>query len=360
MLKNGKIRPSKSSAGTTIFFAKEANGKLRIVVNYCRINAITIKDKNPVPLMTTLMKQVGTFQIFLKLDLKLAFNLLRIAEGEEWKTAFKTRYDRSEYTVLPFGLTNAPSVFQRRVNNILAEKIDRGVVMYIDNLLIYSETEEEDIELVRWVLQKLTENNLCINIDKCVFHVLELEFVGFQVGKQGIQMSQKKVEDIVNWLALRNVKEVQRFIRFANFYRQFIPGFSSLALPIQVLTHNGAMWNWSEQFEKVFVELKGKFTTAPIVCHYHPERKKQIETNSSDLCKAGILSQYEPDRHWHPLSYYNKRFVPTELNYHVHDKEIVVIVNCFQQWRHFLNGAAEEIVVFTNHKNLECFNTTKL
>ena len=108
------------------------------------------------------------------------------------------------------------------------------------------------------------------------------------------------------------------------------------------------------------MELKRKFTTAPILCHYHPERKKQIETDASDLCKAGILSQYEPDRRLHPLSYYNKRFLPAELNYDVHDKEMVVIVNCFQEWRHFLIGAPEEIVVFTDHKNLEYFNNTKL
>jgi len=147
------------------------------------------------------------------------------------------------------------------------------------------------MELVCWVLQKLTENNLCINIDKYLFHVPEVEFVGFQVGKQGIQMSQKTVEDIVNWPGPPNVKEVQWLIRFSNFYRRFIQGFSSLTLPIQVLTHNVVMWNWSEQCEKAFVELKRKFTTPPILCHYHPERKKQIETDASGLCKAGILYQ---------------------------------------------------------------------
>jgi len=139
--------------------------------------------------MTILMEQVSISQIFSKLDLKLSFNLVRIAEGDEWKTAFKTRYGLYEYTVMPFGLTNAPSVFQRHLNNILTEKIDRGVVVYIDDILIYTKTEKEHIELVRWVLQKLTENNLCINIDKCLFHVPEVEFVGFQVGKQGIQVS---------------------------------------------------------------------------------------------------------------------------------------------------------------------------
>jgi len=145
--------------------------------------------------------------------------LLCIADGDEWKTAFKTRYGLYEYTVMPFGLTNALSVFQRHLNNILSKKIDYIVVIYIDHILIYTQTEEEHVELVYWVLKKLSENSLYINIDKCIFHISEVEFVGFQIGTQGVQMSQKKVEDILNWPAPRSVKEVQKFIGFANFYR---------------------------------------------------------------------------------------------------------------------------------------------
>jgi len=155
MLRTGKIRPSKRRARAPIFFAKQANGKLRIVVDYRGLNTITIKDKYPLPLMTTLMEQVRTSQVFSKLDFKLGFNLLWIGEGDEWKTAFKTRYSLYEYTVMPFGLTNAPTVFQRHFNNILSEKIDRGVVIYIDDILIYTQTEEEHGELMRWVLKKL-------------------------------------------------------------------------------------------------------------------------------------------------------------------------------------------------------------
>jgi len=120
------------------------------------------------------------------------------------------------------------------------------------------------------------------------------------------------------------------------------------------------MWNWTQQCQEAFEELKHRFTTAPILCHYQPEQRKQIETDASDLAKAGIMSQYEPDKRWHPLAFYNKRFLPAELNHDVHDKEMVVIVNCFQEWRHFLMGAPEQIVVYTDHKNLEYFNTTKL
>jgi len=120
------------------------------------------------------------------------------------------------------------------------------------------------------------------------------------------------------------------------------------------------MWNWTQQCQEAFEKLKRRFITTLILCHYHPERRKQIETDASNLAKAGILSQYEPDKRWHPLAFYNKCFLPAELNYDVHDKEIVVIVNCFQEWKHFLMGASEQIVVYTDHKNLESFNTTKL
>ena len=198
MVRTGKIRPSKGSAGAPIFFAKHSSGKLRIVVDYRGLNAVTQKDKYPLPLMSQLMEQVSSAKYFTKLDLKNGFNLIRIAAGDEWKTAFRTRYGSYEYMVMPFGLTNAPAVFQRFINGILSDKVDRGVVVYIDDILIYTEAEEEHTALVTWVLQKLMDAGLCVNIDKCVFHVAEVEFVGYKIGRQGIEMSRDKVEHILD------------------------------------------------------------------------------------------------------------------------------------------------------------------
>jgi len=174
ILRNGKIQASKSSAGGPIFFAKQANSKLRIVGDYRDLNAITLKNKHALPLMTTQIEQVGASQVFSKVDLKLGFHLLYIVEGDEWKTTFKTCYGLYKYTVVLFRLMNAPSVFQRHLTNIPSKKIDRGVVVYIDEILIYTHTEEEHVELVHWVLKKLLENSLCINIDKYIFHVPEV------------------------------------------------------------------------------------------------------------------------------------------------------------------------------------------
>ena len=166
MVAPGKIRPGKGHAGSPVFFVKEKTGKMRLVVDYRGLNAITIKDKSPIPLMTTLLEQVQESTWFTKLDLKNGFNLIRVKAGDEWKTAFKTRYSLYEYTVMPFGLTNAPSVFQRYINEVLKEYIDRGVVAYIDDILIYSKTEEDLVDLTKKVLMKLLDNSLCVNAKK--------------------------------------------------------------------------------------------------------------------------------------------------------------------------------------------------
>ena len=239
MVATGKIRPRKGHAGSPVFFVKEKTGKMRLVVDYRGLNAITIKDKYPIPLMTTLMERVQESTWFTKLDLKNGFNLIRVKAGDEWKTAFKTRYGLYEYKVMPFGLTNAPSVFQRYVNEVLKEYIERGVVAYIDDILIYSKTEEELVVLMKKVLKKLLDNSLCINAKKCVFHACEVEFVGYTIGQNGVNMSENKVKHILEWEAPSSVHEVQQFLGFANFYRRFIRGYSLICRPLTQLTKKG-------------------------------------------------------------------------------------------------------------------------
>ena len=236
MVMTGKIRPGKGHAGSPVFFVKEKTGKMCLVVDYRGLNAITIKDKYPIPLMTTLMEQVQESSWFTKLDLKNGFNLIHVKAGDEWKTAFKTRYGLYEYTVMPFGLTNAPSVFQRYVNEVLKEYIDRGVVTYIDDILMYSKTEEELVDLTKKVLKKLLDNSLCVNTKKCVFHAREVEFVGYTIGQNDVKMSENKVKHILEWEAPRSVHEVKQFLGFANFYRRFIREYSSICRPLTQLT----------------------------------------------------------------------------------------------------------------------------
>jgi len=171
MLKQGKISPSKSPAGAPILFVPKPDGRLRLVVNYRGLNKVTIHNAYPIPLMTELRDQVRDAQIFTKLDLKNGFHLIRVHKEDEWKTAFRIRYGYYQYRVMPFGLVNAPATFQTMMNEILREFLDQGVVVYIDDILIYSKTIEDHVILVRKVLQKLRKYQMAISLEKSLFHV---------------------------------------------------------------------------------------------------------------------------------------------------------------------------------------------
>ena len=195
-----------------------------------------------------------------------------------------------EYTVMPFGLTNAPSVFQRYFNEVLKEYIDRGVVAYIDDILIYSKTEEELVDLTKKVLRQLLDSSLCVNAKKCVFHPREVEFVGYTIGQNGVKMSENKVKHILEWEAPRSFHEVQQFLGFANFYRRFIRGYSSICRPLTQLTKKGQVWNWTNECQEGFNKRKVSFTEAPILTHYHLKKPLMMETDPSDLAKGAVLS----------------------------------------------------------------------
>jgi hypothetical protein len=237
MLVTGKIRPSKSPAGAPILFVPKAHGRgLRLCVDYRGLNRVTILNRYPLPLMNELRDRIQGSKIFTKLDLKSGYNLIRIKKGDEWKTVFRTRYGHYEYLVMPFGLANAPATFQNMMNEILRDLIDQGVVVYIDDILIYSETEEEYKRLVNDVLKRLHDNGLALAPEKCEWHVSKVEFLGYVISAEGVSMAQDKVEDILNWETPKTVKDIQSFMGFANFYRRFIRNFSMLTKYLTDLT----------------------------------------------------------------------------------------------------------------------------
>src|SRR5690606_30819430 len=211
---------------------KKKDGTLRLCVDYRALNKVTIKDRCPLPLINETIDQLREATIFSKLDLKGAYNLIRIAEGDEWKTAFRTRYGHFEYLVMPFGLTNAPATFQAFINDVLREYLDHFVVVYLDDILIYSKTKEEHIEHVRKVMKTLLGAQLQAKLSKCEFHKDQVEFLGFVISKEGISMDPKKVKTIQEWKSPSSVHDIQVFLGFANFYRRFIKNFAKEVAPI--------------------------------------------------------------------------------------------------------------------------------
>ncbi|MBW0547575.1 hypothetical protein O181_087290 [Austropuccinia psidii MF-1] len=225
-VEKGFIRPSSSSTGAPVLFVKKKDGGLRLCVDYCKLNAVTRKNKYPDPPMNQLLNVFNGSSIFSKINLRGAYNLLRIKEGDEHLTAFSTKYGSFEYLVMPFGITNAPASFQNLVNDIFQDLLDVYAVVYLDDIMVFSKSKEEHVTHVSMVLSRLRANNLFAKVSKCLFHVSSVEYLGYVVSSEGLKMDQAKVQQILNWPPPRNLKALQSFLGFANFYRRFIKNYS--------------------------------------------------------------------------------------------------------------------------------------
>jgi hypothetical protein len=352
------IRRSESPAGYPIIFVPKKNGELRLCVDYRKLNDITVKNRYPLPNITELRDRLSHAKVFTALDLRDGYHLIRIKKGEEWKTAFRTRYGHYEYTVMPFGLTNAPATFQELINNVLRAHLDIFVVAYLDDILIYSATPEEHVEHVKIVLRCLDKFNLRLKPEKCEFHKREVAFLGYIVGADGVRMSEEKIKVVKEWPQPKNVKEIQSFLGFLNFNRQFIKDYSKIAIPLTKLTRKDTTFVWSEEAERAFQQLKNASIKPPCFRIFQAGQPLRFETDASDLALGGCASQLHEGK-WHPIAYYSRKFSGPEERYDVHDKELLAIVACLQHWRVYAESCSE-LTIFTDHKNLVNFTTTKV
>ncbi|OWT42324.1 retrovirus polyprotein [Pochonia chlamydosporia 170] len=358
-LDKGFIRASTSPAASPVLFAKKPGGGLRFCVDYRALNAITIKNRYPLPLIQETLSQLSQAKYFTKLDVVAAFNRIRIKEGQEWMTAFNTRYGLFESLVMPFGLSNAPATFQARINEVLRPFLDRYCTAYIDDILIYSNDLASHRLHVKSVLQALEAAGLQLDVKKCEFETTEVKYLGMIISTTGVRMDPAKVDCLVNWEAPINVKDVQAFLGFSNFYRRFIKGFSRIVRPLVALTRKLVKWNWTSSCQEAFDTLKESFTSAPILKHFDPTKEVIVECDASDFVSSGILSQEDDRGVLHPVAFMSKKYDPAECNYEIYDKELLAIVRCFECWRPELQGAHHPITVITDHANLRYFMTTK-
>jgi RNase H-like domain found in reverse transcriptase/Reverse transcriptase (RNA-dependent DNA polymerase)/Integrase zinc binding domain/Chromo (CHRromatin Organisation MOdifier) domain/Retroviral aspartyl protease len=360
MLASGFINHSRSPAGAPVLFVKKKDGTFRICIDYRGLNNVTIKNRYPLPLISSLLDQLRSAKIYTKLDLRGAYNLVRIKKGEEWKTAFRTRYGHFEYNVMPFGLTNAPAVFQHFMNDIFREYLDRFMVVYLDDILIFSEDQESHDHHVQLVLTTLRQHQLFAKLEKCSFDTSYVEFLGYCISSEGVSMDSSKIKTVVDWASPSSVKEVQRFLGFANFYRRFIKNYSAVVSPLTNLTKKNIKFVWTPTCETAFSQLKKAFTSAPVLRHIDPNREFILETDASDFALGSVLSQYDDENVLHPVAFHSRKFTAPEINYEIYDKELLAIVNSFEIWRSYLVGAQHRIHVFTDHKNLRFFSTSRV
>jgi hypothetical protein len=290
-LKKGFIRPSTSPAGSPVLLVPKKDGTKRLCVDYRKLNAITIKDRYALPLADELRDRLQGATIFTKLDLRGAYNLVRMKAGEEPKTAFRCRYGHYEYTVMPFGLCNAPATCMRMINDTLRSHLDRICIAYLDDILVYSETKQQHVKDVRDILTALKKARLLCKPEKCEFHTRRVDFLGYVITPGGISMDPSKVNKVLEWHQPTTVTEVQSFLGFANFYRRFVKGYSTIAAPLTELTKKDKEFEWTKGAQDAFVSLKEAFTKAPVLVTFDPEKEITVETDSSDYALGAVLSQ---------------------------------------------------------------------
>nr|KYP59330.1 Retrovirus-related Pol polyprotein from transposon 17.6 [Cajanus cajan] len=294
LLEKGWIQKSLSPCAVPVILVPKKDGKWRMCCDCRAINNITIKYRHPIPRLDDMLDELHGSSIFSKVDLKSGYHQIRIKEGDEWKTAFKTKFGLYEWLVMPFGLTNAPSTFMRLMNHALRDCIGRFVVVYFDDILIYSQSLSDHVDHLRQVLLVLRDNHLFANVDKCTFCVDNVIFLGFVVSKNGVHVDPEKIKAIQEWPIPTNVSEVRSFHGLASFYRRFVPNFSTLASPLNELVKKDVVFLWQEKHNLSFQKLKKKLTQAPVLALPDFSKTFELECDASGLGIGVVFSKERP------------------------------------------------------------------
>jgi len=294
------------------------------------------------------MDQLVSAEVFSKIDLRSGYRQIRVKTEDISKTAFRTRYGHYEYSVMPFGVSNAPGVFMEYMNRIFHPFLDNFMVVFIDDILVYSKSEEEHAEHLRIVLRVLKENQLCAKLSKCEFWLREVSFLGHVISKGGIVVDPSKVDAVLQWESPKSVFEIRSFLGLAGYYWRFIEGFSKLALSLTQLTRKGQAYVWDAKYEKSFQELKKRLTSAPVLILPNPKESFVVYCDASKMGLCGVLMQNR-----HVVAYASRQLKEHEKNYPTHDLELAAVVYVLKIWRHYLYGSKFE--VFSDHKSLKYF-----
>ena len=343
----GRIRPSNSPYGSPTFFVAKKDGRWRMVVDFRRLNIATIPDAYPLPLISQIIGDLAKSKFFTKLDLVGAYQLLRVAEGYEFLTAFRTPMGMYESLVVRDGLRNAPAVFQHFLNEVLTDLIGQGVIVYIDDILIHSSSLNELRRLTRLVFDRIRASSLFLKAAKCKFERESITFLGFVVSGKGVEANPSFVQGVTSFPTPRTLKETQRFLGLAGYYRRFVPQYSRVAKPLSFLTSKNIPFKWEADQENAFLELKRLMSTAPVLAHFNPEYETIVQTDASLFGWGFVISQVNDRGEEHPVAIESGSFTGAELNYTVTEKEFLAIVLAFRRQRHLLMQVTSTVV--TDH-----------
>ncbi|GJP40902.1 hypothetical protein CLOM_g566 [Closterium sp. NIES-68] len=354
LLAKGLIRPSTSPYGAPVLFTPKPDESLRMCIDYRALNKQTIKNKYPIPRIDDLHDQLRGATVFSKLDLRSGYWQIQMADNSIHKTAFRTRYGSYEYLVMPFGLTNAPATFQAEMNHILRPLLDECVVVYLEDILIYSRDMKQHVEHLRCVFEILRRERFYVKLSKSEFALEKVQFLGHMVSAQGVHVDPKKIKAVRTWETPENVKELQQFLGFANYYNRFVPRYAKIAAPLTNLLKKDTPYKWEPKHQEGVEQLKRALTSAPVLILPDPERDYVIEADASNQAVGAVLMQ-DQGNGLQPIAYLSKKLHGAELNYPIHDKEALAIVIAFKAWRCYLEG--RRTTVYTDHCSLKYLKT---
>jgi hypothetical protein len=354
LLAAGFIQHSKSPYGAPILFVKKKDGTMRMCVDYRALNNVTIKNSYPLPRVDELFDRLQGAKYFSKIDLRSGYHQIRIAPEDVPKTAFRTRYGHFEFLVLPFGLTNAPATFMHLMHQSFRHLLDQFVLVFLDDILIYSRTREEHERHVRQVLEILRKEKLYAKESKCEMFKPEVEFLGHHVGRDGVRMMQDKVEAVRDWPTPTTVNHVRSFLGTAGYYHKFIKDFSRLSAPLTRLTKQDVKFEWGPTQQGAFSAIKQAMTVAPVLVLPDPKLPFVVHTDASGYAIGAVLQQ-DQGKGLQPVAFLSKKMLDAETRYPVHEQELLAIIHALSSWRHYLSGA--KFVVRTDHKSLQFFKT---
>jgi hypothetical protein len=348
LLLHGFIRPSKSPYGAPVLFVRKKEGDLRMCVDYRALNKQTVKNTYPLPRIDELLDRLHNAKVFSKLDLRSGYHQIRIQEEDVSKTAFRTRYGLFEFLVLPFGLTNAPAMFMCLMNDIFKDELDSIVIIYLDDILIFSENEEQHKIDFEHVLQKLAENKLYAKLSKCEFFKSEVSFLGHIISKDGIAVDPSKITAIVEWPDLTCVRDVQSFLGLVNYYRRYAPHLAHIAAPLTELLKKNNPFVWEKLQKEAFCAVKKVMTTAPVLTIFIPGEDVEVHCDASYCALGAELCQ-----NGHPVAFESRKLSSAEINYPMHEKEQLSVIHALRKWHIYLHSTAKPFKIITDHESLK-------
>ncbi|KAF8047244.1 hypothetical protein N665_3134s0001 [Sinapis alba] len=346
LMDKGYIQESLSPCAVPVLLVPKKDGTWRMCVDCRAINNITIKYRHPIPQLDDMLDELSGATIFSKIDLKSGYHEVRMKEGDEWKTAFKTKRGLYKWLVMPFGLTNAPSTFMRLMNHVLRAYICKFVVVYFDDILIYSTSLEDHLEHLEKVLETLRQEHLYANLKKCTFCTDQLVFLGFVVSSQGLKVDEEKIKAVQDWPTPTTIGQVRSFHGLASFYRRFVKDFSTLAAPLTSVIKKDVAFKWGTEQEEAFQKLKDSLTNAPVLVLPNFDKTFEIECDASGTGIGAVLTQGGK-----PVAFFSEKLHGATLNYPTYDKELYALVRSLETWQHYL--LSKEFVIHTDHETLK-------